>query len=442
MTEVDGTLRALAGAFELSPAAVVITDLSGYIAYVNPQFCELTGYLREELVAMHVRGLRENPADGRDLWQALEAGEGWQGRFWMKRKDGRIRWVAASISPIRGSDGIVTCYLGINEDLARRESSTEAGPAERAASPSSRHPSEYVFVADPNGTILFASAVVPGLDREEVIGATIYDYVPPEHRADLQSQIASVHRSGQAAGFRLAGVGPRGTTSLYAVRVGPIKHNGEVIALAFVSVDLSRQDQPSGRSDSEERLRTLSEAGIEGVVIHDDGRILEANDAIAEMYGYERSQIIGMHALDFAAPESRDAVLEHIRSGCEESYEAAGLRKDGSTFPAEICGKTIRYQDRDVRVAAIRDISSRRKPARHAHGLEDEAELSARELQVLELLALGLTNREAAGRLGVSTRTVDHHVSHILTKLHVPNRTAAVVAAEHTGLLSTTSEEL
>ena len=58
--------------------------------------------------------------------------------------------------------------------------------------------------------------------------------------------------------------------------------------------------------------------------------------------------------------------------------------------------------------------------------------LTERELDVLRLLAQGLTNQEIAAALSISATTVRAHVSSILTKLHVSNRTqAAMVAREH-----------
>ncbi len=65
--------------------------------------------------------------------------------------------------------------------------------------------------------------------------------------------------------------------------------------------------------------------------------------------------------------------------------------------------------------------------------------LSDREKQVLRLIADGLTNCSIAEHLVISQRTVDHHVSHILTKLAVPNRTVATLAAQQAGLLRETS---
>ena len=52
--------------------------------------------------------------------------------------------------------------------------------------------------------------------------------------------------------------------------------------------------------------------------------------------------------------------------------------------------------------------------------------LSERELQIVELVAAGLTNQEIAERLEISKRTVDNHISNILTKTETGNRVALV----------------
>ncbi|WP_433418637.1 response regulator [Microtetraspora malaysiensis] len=62
--------------------------------------------------------------------------------------------------------------------------------------------------------------------------------------------------------------------------------------------------------------------------------------------------------------------------------------------------------------------------------------LSARELEVLRLIAEGATNREAAARLFISEATVKSHVLHIYTKLGVNDRAAAVAVAFRRGLLT------
>jgi DNA-binding NarL/FixJ family response regulator len=63
------------------------------------------------------------------------------------------------------------------------------------------------------------------------------------------------------------------------------------------------------------------------------------------------------------------------------------------------------------------------------------AGLTARQLEVLTLLADGLSNAQIANRLTVSAKTVDHHVSAVLGKLGVPSRGQAAAVARRRGLL-------
>jgi DNA-binding NarL/FixJ family response regulator len=68
-----------------------------------------------------------------------------------------------------------------------------------------------------------------------------------------------------------------------------------------------------------------------------------------------------------------------------------------------------------------------RAPAAHPpshHASPPRSELSERELEIIELVAIGLTNQEIAERLTISKRTVDNHVSNIFTKTGVKNRVA------------------
>ena len=137
--------------------------------------------------------------------------------------------------------------------------------------------------------------------------------------------------------------------------------------------------------ESEERFRQLSEAGFEAVAIHEGGDILVANRAMGTMFGYEPSELVAMNALELAALESRDLVLEKIESGDERPYEAVGLRKDGTTFVGELRGKPASYRGRAVRVTAIRDITQRKQVEQelrqYRERLEERVEERTKELQ-------------------------------------------------------------
>lgn len=92
-------------------------------------------------------------------------------------------------------------------------------------------------------------------------------------------------------------------------------------------------------------------------------------------------------------------------------------------------------------VAAITTVDAgeryipRRVSARLANRML-RADLTGRELSILELVAEGSTNKEIAGTLNISDNTVRHHVNNIMDKLKVSDRTEAVVTAIRSGILS------
>lgn len=73
-------------------------------------------------------------------------------------------------------------------------------------------------------------------------------------------------------------------------------------------------------------------------------------------------------------------------------------------------------------------------PRPHASTRVNPAGLTNRQLDVAKLVARGYTNAEIAGRLYISPKTADHHVSAVLAKLGLPNRRAVIIQADELGL--------
>ena len=138
--------------------------------------------------------------------------------------------------------------------------------------------------------------------------------------------------------------------------------HGNVISYDGIVRDITeRKLSEKAIIESEDRFRRLSEATFEGIMIHDKGRILDANQTLSRIFGYEHSETIGMDGLQLIAPDSRSQVLEMIRSENEKPYETVGLKKNGSMFPIEIHARMILFKDQKIRVAACRDITERKK---------------------------------------------------------------------------------
>lgn len=82
-----------------------------------------------------------------------------------------------------------------------------------------------------------------------------------------------------------------------------------------------------------------------------------------------------------------------------------------------------------------REMGSLLAPNKSRSPTEPLASLTPRELEVLQLLAEGLTNKEISYRLGISEHTVKFHVNAILGKLDAQSRTEAVTQAMRLGLI-------
>jgi PAS domain S-box-containing protein len=131
--------------------------------------------------------------------------------------------------------------------------------------------------------------------------------------------------------------------------------------------------------ESEERFRQLTVAAFEGIVVSENGKVLDANDQALKMFGYGRDEMMGRPITDMVAPEWRTRTMERIRAGDEAIYGHRLLRKDGSMFYGEAQAKIVHDGARVLRMTALRDITERR----HVEAL------ITNQNRVLELIASG-----------------------------------------------------
>jgi two-component system, cell cycle sensor histidine kinase and response regulator CckA len=152
-----------------------------------------------------------------------------------------------------------------------------------------------------------------------------------------------------------------------------------------------------------ERTDLLSSASFEGLLIHADGKVIEVNDRLCEMHGYERHELLSGDILRMCvAPEDVPGVLAHMRDGFQGEYIVTGVRKDGSRFRSEVLSKQGHLGERPVRIGAIRDVTERERLEAERRGLEQQVQ-RAQRLDSLGVLAGGIAhdfNNLLAGVLG------------------------------------------
>jgi PAS domain S-box-containing protein len=117
---VEEENRKLKIAVDQCPVAIVITDKTGIIEFVNPRFEELSGYVREEALGQKPNILSSgetSPEVYNELWRTISAGLTWRGDLVNRKKNGEIFVESATISPVTDSSGAITSYIALKEDV-------------------------------------------------------------------------------------------------------------------------------------------------------------------------------------------------------------------------------------------------------------------------------------------------------------------------------------
>jgi len=224
---------------------------------------------------------------------------------------------------------------------------------------------DAVCLLDMNGKILQCNKAMESLlkkSSKEIIGTTCWELV---HGTDKPVKGCPIVRMKKTLCRETLVL--KVDNKWLNVSVDPlIDETGNLAGAVHIISDITRRKKrEEAIKESKERYRGLSEATFEAIFISEKGVCLEQNPAAEKMFGYTLSEAIGRKGIEWIAPEDREMVMNNMLSGYEEPYEATALRKDGSTFPAEIQGKMMHYKGRSVRVTALNDIT-RRKQAEEA----------------------------------------------------------------------------
>ena len=227
--------------------------------------------------------------------------------------------------------------------------------------------SDWIWEIDSRGVYTYVSPKVTellGYSVEEVLGKTPFDLMPPGE-ADRNALIVqpiidnaqpirnleniNAHKDGRCVVLETSGV--------------PILDTlGTVVGYRGIDRDITDRKQMEERlKKSEERFRSLSEASLEAIVFSEDGIIVDANEALNRLFGYDGEDLRGRPATDFIVPERRTFTDERMRTRTEGIYETLGLRKDGGVFPIEVNPREFEHDGRKLRISAVRDLTDRKK---------------------------------------------------------------------------------
>ena len=398
-------LLTLSSAVDQSPVAVLIAALDGQIEYVNHSFTHLTGYGADELVGQNPRLLQSGHTaqeQYRRLWETIQDGREWRGEIQDRKKNGELYWALETITPLRNTQGEITHYLAIQQDITEQKQDKEAlAESEARFRQVAEMAGEWLWEQDPEGHYLYSSGAVRdilGFTPLEIRGKYYLDLLTAEDRkhwtaaADIRQPFHRLvnryrHKDGH---------------EVYTESTGaPIfDEQGKLIKWRGVDHDIT------ARKAFEDALRVRDraiEATHVGIVIagasHGNPNIY-VNPALSRITGYSREELLRHNMRLLQGPDTDPAVVEQIRqavnSGRSCEVVLKNYRKDGTPFWNELLispvlddtGKLTHY------IGIQTDVTERRRAEESRHELEIAKHI---QLSLLPDAPLVLPTAELAG---------------------------------------------
>lgn len=251
----SGLLRS---ALEQSFNSVMVTDaqpgpMGPRIVYVNPAFCEMTGYSAAELLGQTPRILQgelTSPEVLQSLRECLQADRFFRGSTINYRKDGRPYTVEWNISPVKDEAGVITHYVSVQQDIGEV---TEARATNQLLAQALDATQDAVMIANAQGEIEFVNhgfELITGYSRVEALGQNPAMLKSGEHTEAFYGRLWAAIQSGQT--FRAVFINRHKQGHLIHCEetVSPIRDAGGAVT-HFVSVI---RDQ-TARAHTEQTLR-------------------------------------------------------------------------------------------------------------------------------------------------------------------------------------------
>jgi PAS domain S-box-containing protein len=367
-----------------------IHDADGTITYASPSTKRVLGYAPEQLVGrspIEFIDPRDAPlvlADLRDV--AIGQNDGRPTLYRFRRADGTNVWLE-SIGNNHLDDPEIQGLIINTRDITQRQSVEEAlRQSEQLFRLVFEHSPVGIVLISPEGRILRANQRIGqlfGYAEAELQSTTIYDLTYPEDRAKSHSFAEDLAQSADR---------PLRIQKRYIAKDGSIvwgegvstsvkdDQGGLLYYIAHIQDVGERRKAEIALRESEERFRSLSESAFEGIVIGEQGRVVDANTQMALLLGLELHKLIGRKVSDFVPTESLPTVMFMIETGSEAPYEHLIRREDGEVRMVEARGKPMPYRGRSMRVTAIRDITERKKSEERLRASLKEKEVLLKEI--------------------------------------------------------------
>ena len=368
-----------------SPDGICITSLDGNIQFVSHKLYTLFGYdSPEEVIGRNFSEFLEESyllKAATLIYEMLQGHYTGAAEYQLIKKDGSKLFLEMNAEVLPNEEGNPVQIFFVGRDITRRKQD-EQRLREIEESMRKNNVLLHSILESPQGIIIFSLDLqycytaftvshketmkrIWNIDIE--VGMNMLSYIhSPEDREKaranfdraLQGEYFLVHEEyGQKELFR----------TFWEDRYAPIyDDNHVIIGLTVFVIDISeRKKVEEALLISEERYRKLFDEATDGIMILDSaGRMVEANQAFADMHGYNIGEIQSMSLRDLDTPENIQQYsqkMTELISGSSIHFEAEHFHRDGHIFSLDIVANRLDLSGEKYILSFHRDLSERKK---------------------------------------------------------------------------------
>ncbi|MHB1038311.1 MAG: sensor histidine kinase [Pirellulales bacterium] len=305
--------------------------------------------------------------------------------------DGQDAWYETYLGPVKSGEQVVAATMTAmditerkqaEEALKQAHAQLEERVKKRTAELAKANEDLSVFrtlaeasgqgfgIADLDGRITYANMALRRLiGHGDPLGQSVFTQVPEEHRRQLQEEVfPAVLRDGhwerEFMSRSKSGEEVVTLNSIFLLR----DKAGSPAYLADVVTDITERKQAERALEhAHGQLQAIYEGMVDGLLIADveTKEFMRANTSICRMLGYSEEELLSKSVLDIHPPADLPGILESFQAlaggDLRIGVEIPVVRKDGSTFYADVAPNIIEYNGRPCLIGFFRDITEKRR---------------------------------------------------------------------------------
>ncbi len=354
--------------FKEAREAIMITDADGTIIDVNPTFCEITGYSRDEAIGQNPRILSSGKHGAEFfavMWAALKEHGYWQSEMWNRKKNGELYAEHITISTLRDEEGEVIHYVGLFSDI------TERKRIDRVLADKERHLSMListspvgVFETDPDGKCTYVNerwSEITGLPFEAAKADGWVISLHPEDKEKVFAEWVAVVTEQRP--FHMEYRFQHTDGNIFWV-LGQSRDSrsvtGELLGYIGTITDITERKQAE---ESLQMMRFSVDHAADSIFwISREGRILYVNNAACMERGYSREELLGMSIFDLD-PDYQPGVwgphFEDLKRRGSITLNTRHRTKGRVVYPIEVNANYVAIGGHEFNFCFLRNITAR-----------------------------------------------------------------------------------